>query len=82
MYDTLRVFLKAILQKVNFKKKSADDKKSMKYYTDCKELRCISESVLEDFFSLANSADEMLHVAAFHLGLCCSPNYLYTSFQT
>ena len=34
-------------------------------------------SVPEDIFTLANSADldEMLHYAAFHLGLHCLPKY-------
>ena len=34
-------------------------------------------------FTLANSADpnEILHFAAFHLGLHCSPKYLLTSLS-
>ena len=40
-------------------------------------------SVTEDCFHLASNADpdEMLHFAAFHLGLHCLPKYLFISSQ-
>ena len=43
---------------------------------------CISFS--DDDSALANSADpdEILHYAAFHLGLCCLPKYPFRGFQS
>ena len=43
-FDTLKVFLEDLIEKVNFEKKSADDInliKSMKNYPACKELKFV-----------------------------------------
>ena len=37
-FDTLMVFLKEFFEKVDFEKKSVDDKKSIENYPACKEL--------------------------------------------
>ena len=56
MFDTLMVFLKIFLEKVNFEKKAADDKKHVEYYPACKEL------IDSTFFDI--------HNIAFHLIMC------------
>ena len=39
LFDTQKVFLKEFFEKVDFEKKSADDKKSMKNFRGGKELK-------------------------------------------